>query len=145
MKKNKKKDINENIKIIKSITIISITLILLLICYLLLNRQTPHAVKLEITCNNKKTTGIYNKGDKFKCNLGKDEYTFTIKSIQDYKIIFVASDYGLCQATEDGAISLTGKYNTFKIYKEEPAKIYLQATDGAPSMKVRWINKDYIK
>lgn len=139
MKKSKKKEIDKNIKLIRSITIISITLVLLLICYLVLNRQSTNAVKLEITCNNEKTTNIYGRRDTFKCNLGGEDYTFTIKSITDYKIIFVASDYGLCQASENGTISLTGKYNTFKIYKEEPTKIYLQATDGAPSMKISWV------
>lgn len=133
--KNKK---NKNTKYIRIIIITCISLILLIVCYMALNKQTTNKVRLEINCNGDITSKEYRRGDKFKCNFFNEEYTFTIKSITNNKVIFEASDYGLCQAKEDGRISLTGKFKTFNLTKTEPAKISIQATDVGQTMEVKW-------
>ena len=95
-----------------------------------------NSAHVTIKCNASETTGDIKEGDTFKCRLGK-EYTFTIKSIDNNKIVVKASDKGLSDIV-DGKINLEDKKDTFEVTKGNTLDIGLQATDSYERVEIKW-------
>ena len=95
-------------------------------------------VQVTIRCSASETTGGLRVNDTFNCNITNKNYTFTVTSVDNDKIVFKSSDYGLTYTKEDGTINLVDKVDTFELAKGKTLKICPQATDSTCPLTIEW-------
>ncbi len=84
---------------------------------------------IVITCDNETNSLTIKTGDTFCCSVGREEFTFEIKNIEENKIEIEANQYGLTEANANGTINLMARQKNFTIKKGSSVELYLQATD----------------
>jgi len=99
---------------------------------------TGDKAKVEIKCNGSDTTGELKVNDSFSCSFYGTNYTFTVTSIKDNKMVIKSSSEGLTEVKSDGTISLLDKKDTFEITKGETLKLAPQVTDGHGNLVIEW-------
>ena len=97
------------------------------------------SAKVDIKCGGSDTLGELKEQDTFQCNVLNKNYTFTVNSIKDNKIVIKASDTGLTEKKSDGTISLLDKKDTFEIEKGTSLTLCAQVTDARDcSLTIEW-------
>ncbi len=115
-----------------------ISVLCIIFAFVLFVNKGPASVYLDIDCNGISASGVYEKGDSFKCVLLTNEYEITVDKITKDIVYLKASDYGLCAQTDRGTISLMAKEKDFELKKGKQLILRAQATEVVSKMMINW-------